>query len=395
MPRVIANLTRFVELALEVDAGRYPTLPRFLDKLGQLRSLDKEGPSQATPRNEGGQRVRILTVHASKGLEAPIVFIADAAAVSSGSNTCQTLVSWPAESDRPTDFMLLSNSQARDQISDERYQHDLQEEQRESANLLYVALTRARNMLVISGCSSNRQASLSSWHASLSRALCDSDTVESTFTESYLEPPQRDIAPPAGTEPVDVDIRLSQPLPVTGSIREIAPSRQVDALEASAGDGDGIIRGLFIHRLLQLTLDSGFNEGLIVQVAAEQGLAPNDTRIADWRDEVYALLNDTRLAWLMRPDAQHRAYNEVPLSYRRNRQTVYGLIDRLLVGPERIWIVDYKSHRIRHATDRARLAAHYSGQLDMYRDGVKQLWPRHQLTSCLLLTHTAEILEVS
>ena len=183
-----ANLARFIELALEVDAGRYPTLPRFLDKVQQLRSLDKEGPNQATPQGDTGQRVRLLTIHASKGLEAPIVFLADSASTGGGSKACQTLVRWPAEEDRPSDFMLLNRSLDRDSISMARYDSEIAETQRESANLLYVALTRARNMLVISGCQSAKKSSGHSWYEQLVTALCNQESVAGGLVRTHGTP---------------------------------------------------------------------------------------------------------------------------------------------------------------------------------------------------------------
>ncbi|NIP73928.1 MAG: UvrD-helicase domain-containing protein, partial [Gammaproteobacteria bacterium] len=75
-PRVHANLARFIELALEVDSGRYPTLPGFLERLRQLKRHPLEAPDE--PPSLGGEdRVRIMTVHGAKGLEAPVVWLAD------------------------------------------------------------------------------------------------------------------------------------------------------------------------------------------------------------------------------------------------------------------------------------------------------------------------------
>ena len=78
-PRVHASLTRFIELALEVDNGRYPSLPRFLDQLNRLRQSDNDQPDEGTPEETDSQRVRIMTIHGAKGLEAPVIFLADTA----------------------------------------------------------------------------------------------------------------------------------------------------------------------------------------------------------------------------------------------------------------------------------------------------------------------------
>jgi ATP-dependent helicase/nuclease subunit A len=399
VPRVAANLTRFVELALEVDAGRYPTLPRFLAKLGQLRALDRDGPSQASPLDDSGQRVRILTIHAAKGLEAPIVFLADAAATGSGAKACQTLVSWPAEADRPTDFMLLNNSQARDSYSRDRYLAERGEEQREAANLLYVALTRARNMLVVSGCATSRQqGSAGNWHQQLSQALCGEASTTTVHVETYLEPAAREPTPASAVLPVDVDPRLCEPIITIPDRHAIAPSRQLSLPEAGDGDADGLLRGLVIHRLLQLSLENPYvkesDPDLLARVARERGLNPDDPRLQSWWQESCAVLTQPELGWLTKPAPDHRAYNEVPIAFRQGQRTVYGIIDRLLVGPERAWIIDYKTHRLDSQADVAPLAERYLHQLALYRQGVQQLWPEREVTCCLLLTHRAQLLVI-
>ncbi|MEE8380046.1 MAG: UvrD-helicase domain-containing protein, partial [Gammaproteobacteria bacterium] len=69
--RVAANLTRFIELALEIDSGRYPTIGRFVSRLKLLRQQEQDAPDEGTPL-QSDSRVRIMTIHASKGLESPV-----------------------------------------------------------------------------------------------------------------------------------------------------------------------------------------------------------------------------------------------------------------------------------------------------------------------------------
>ena len=398
VPRVNANLVRFIELALEVDSGRYPTLPRFLDKLQQLRSLDKEGPSQATPQSDTGQRVRLLTIHASKGLEAPVVFLADSASTGGGSKACQTLVRWPAEKDRPSDFMLLNRSLDRDSISTARYDSEKMEAQREAANLLYVALTRARNMLVISGCHPTKRSTEQSWYEQLVTALGSEDNTGSSLIRTHGTP---DPLPEDSSSPVrsmDVDPRLGQVIKVPPAWHEIAPSRSADSGDIETGDADGIQRGLVIHRLLQLAVGLPMPKidamMLLRQVAGEYSMRQDDSRLYEWWQEVETIIENRSLAWLTQPGVDHRAFSEIPIEYRRQNQTVYGVIDRLVVGPEQVTLVDYKTHRLDDA-DIEQLGAHYRPQLELYREGVQRLWPNHSVRACLLLTHGCRLVDMT
>ena len=389
--RVRANLTRFIELALEVDAGRYPSLPRFLDRVRQLRNLEKEGPSQATPQSEHNQRVCLLTIHAAKGLEAPVVFLADSNSPGSSPPGYQALVRWPAEADRPSDFLLLSNSRQRDSISKARYDLEQQEERRESANLLYVALTRAKNMLVISGCEHSSRRTSSSWYEQIAKAVCDETAPGEAWIHSFKQAPVIDNAETAReTDKVDIDPRLNQPIPTRPLWREIAPSRQLQDAAFEPGSTEGRNRGLAIHRMLQLAtqaqerkLDAG---DILSRVATESGLTPDAPLLRQCWDEVSKLLDNRDLTWLLAPVTGARTFNEVPIQYRRGQQTVYGIIDRLVVTDADIHLIDYKTHRIDSQSLAQQLAEHYKPQLELYREGIRRLWPDHSIQAYLLLT---------
>jgi len=389
--RVRANLTRFIELALEVDAGRYPSLPRFLDQVRQLRNLEKEGPSQATPQSEHQQRVCLLTIHAAKGLEAAVVFLADSNSPGSSPPGYQALVRWPAEADRPSDFLLLSNSRQRDSISKARYDLEQQEERRESANLLYVALTRAKNMLVISGCEHSSRRTSSSWYEQMAKAVCDETAPGEAWIHSFKQAPViEDAEAIRETDKVDIDPRLNQPIPTRPLCREIAPSRQLQDTAFESGAAEGRNRGLAIHRMLQLaTQTQGGTLGagdILSRVATESGLTPDAPLLKQCWDEVSKLLDNRDLAWLFTPLTGTRTFNEVPIQYRRGQQTVYGVIDRLVVSDADIQLIDYKTHRIDSESLAQQLAEHYKPQLELYREGIRRLWPEHSVKAYLLLT---------
>ncbi len=396
--RLQANLTRFVELALEVDAGRYPTLPRFLERLRQLRSLDKEGPSQATPRSDDSQRVQLLTIHAAKGLEAPVVFLADMARDTGGNHATQALVRWPAETDRPTDFILLGNRRQRDSISQRGYELEQQEEQREAANLLYVALTRARHMLVISGCVPGRKTSTASWYQQLATALCGHSTPQETWVRCLGEPPARRSTNEIQGSRGSVDARLRGHIVAPTLWREIAPSRRAVASETDGGDADGTLRGLVIHRLLQLAADhpdpDRLEPALLHQIANEYQMNARDPLLPLWWQETLRVVTEPSLAWLMRPEAQCRVYKETPIQYRHEDHTVFGIIDRLVVDGRHVYLIDYKTHRVEDIASAEQLAEQYRPQMALYRRGVEQLWPAQQVSVYLLMTHQPQLIRL-
>ncbi len=387
--QVEANLARFVELALEVDSGRYPTLPRFLERVKRLRGLDKEGLSKATPDAAQQQRVNLLTIHAAKGLEAPLVFLCDTTSQGSPPGV-STLVRWPAESDRPTDFLLPGNKSQRDNITEARYRLEHSEETRESANLLYVALTRARNMLIISGCQPSRGNDLG-WYGQVAQSLCEKTPLEGPWQHSFGEPPEP-TAKPAGPVEAEttVDTRLRQPIRVERLWREIAPSRSADDIEYRAGDEHGRIRGTIIHRMLQLATEQGcVSDEIVTRISMESGTTLDDAMLTTCRDEVQSLFGNTALDWIFASGPQH--FSEVPVQYRQKVRTVYGIIDRLLVEDGTVHVIDYKTHRVTETEQLEALTEHYRPQLTLYREAATRLWPKHRVICYLLFTHCAAL----
>jgi len=399
-PRVRANLTRFVELALEVDAGRYPSLPHFLARLARLRGLPDDAPDQAPPDSATGRRVRIMTIHAAKGLEAPLVFLADGAHEPGSRDAWGALVRWPAEAPRPDRMLLASRKAMLDQRSRDWLAEREREQERESANQLYVALTRAKQMLVVSGCRPSKGAEYG-WYGVIAAALGrDPDA----FGEPFIQETGRratvehTAAPSAPASSAAVPA-LARKLVLSSRPIEIAPSHNDDD-EAAEGTGGGRLRGIAIHRLLQLlgahgAVTSPRIEDTVVRVAAELGWTPGGAEIDRCRDEALALLRDPDLSWLFEPAPGIRVCVETPLCYTTADGTgVAGVVDRLLIGPDTLWLVDFKSHRVADERTLETLTERYRGQMRLYHDGVARLWPERKVRSFLLFTHPRRAVEI-
>ncbi|NMG73068.1 hypothetical protein, partial [Parazoarcus communis] len=116
--QVLANLDAFLKLALDLDGGRYPSLPKFMAELRAIRQGDEdESPDEgmqgdteapdaidAEVANEGLDAVQILTVHASKGLEAPFVVLLDSHHSDARVDTAGILIDWPPGAQAPAHF---------------------------------------------------------------------------------------------------------------------------------------------------------------------------------------------------------------------------------------------------------------------------------------------------
>jgi ATP-dependent helicase/nuclease subunit A len=348
------------------------------------------------------ERVRLMTIHAAKGLEAPVVFLADAAAVPQDRKAHEALVDWPAGADRPRLIQLLPKSGDLDRRTAAMVDAARAIGQREDANLLYVALTRARQMLIVSA--SSRAKGDGGWYERIREAI-DPESGTGSIPGRYLEDGvwvhEAGDAPPAGATsaqprpPEPVPRGLSAPLTCVAPELEIAPSRSAgeilgNAHDNTGGDEDARLRGIAIHRLLEWLASGhdGSDEVLGRRLAAELRLDPAHPELADWLAEARSVLAAPALAAVFAPRADSCDYCEVPLQYTApDGRTVYGIIDRLRVGPDRILLVDYKTHRVADEDHARRVAEVYREPMALYAEGVRRVWPGREVESRLLFTH--------
>ena len=152
---VLGNLRALLGAALQVDGGRYAT------PYGFVRALKAGGIPAPAQAAEGA--VRLLTVHGAKGLEAPTVLMLDTDGPPPKAETMGVIVEWPGESPAPWRFAFLASETRAPACSTDALEVEMAARQREELNALYVAMTRARNQLVISSVQPHIAAETSWW----------------------------------------------------------------------------------------------------------------------------------------------------------------------------------------------------------------------------------------
>lgn len=415
--RVRANLTRFIELALEVDSGRYPSLPHFVARLQTLRQRAADAPDDAPPDSDTGDRVRLLTVHGAKGLEAPVVFIVDSAGTERERNTWSAIINWPAERERPESFILAGRKAERDSKTATLLAQQQLAEQREDANLLYVALTRAQQLLFVSAAVTADTAD-TGWYGLLRAAWASGEHQTgcrlSSGEQATLTSPSASIST---VKTQEIDARLQQPIALEPTYSRIAPSHSMGhSLGHNVGrnmaghaptdiaptgfndaqDPDARTRGIAIHRLLQWLTSPPARERaqLLAGLARELHRDPQDPELNAWLAEAEAVIADPELAPLFDSQQYDRAYTEVPLQYQQQATVIDGIIDRLLIGHNRVHIIDYKTHTLT-AEGCSQLALQYHDQMRLYATGIRRLWPNHRLQTSLLFTHCRVLIDMN
>ena len=175
--KVLANLDAFLSLALDIDGGRYPSLARFIQELRIIkRGAEQESPDEGDAEEDYSEdvdeplelpsRVRIMTIHAAKGLEADYVFLMDANSRRAHQDPTGTFMQWHPQDLGPRHLTPYYSALRKDPLRDQLRFEEERIAEFERWNLLYVAMTRAKHSFYISACANKGEAGLieGSWY---------------------------------------------------------------------------------------------------------------------------------------------------------------------------------------------------------------------------------------
>ena len=395
------NLMRLFDLALNPVMAGTPTVRRLIDFI--VRAASQGGQEEGTlPRGDAEGRVQFMTIHGAKGLEAPVVLLVDADRAT-GKESPRVRTDAEA-SDTPLLFKVNKNYRKGFKLPDEVPwpQDALQaasavavaRDRTEEANLLYVAMTRARDRLYVLGGDKWRTEE----HDSPLRRIQLSAETGACEGIGRSDPSWMD-RPPAPVEAADSayvasleSYRVWQPPVLRERVKIITPSAAEGAMpvppsqKRPPGGPSGrdsrispTERGNRIHQLLQ--------------VAADLGSMPPGT--GEIHAEAAAVFENPENAWIFNPD-DGRGLNEVPVIHRRKaavgeqaEERITGSIDRLVLRPGRADIIDYKSNRLSdYPAYRKDLVEHYRPQLEAYHEVIQALYPAREVHGWLLFTDT-------
>lgn len=387
-------LSEFLSLALEYEQLHQPALQGFLQWFRQSDIEIKRDMEQTQ------DAVRILTIHGSKGLEAPIIILPD---------TTGTPVETPrllVQPRPPCLFWNFSTTHLPESLK------SLQEERKTAAlyeyrRLFYVALTRAADELYIAGYQGKRAIPENCWYRMAESGLKPimventdgigvlsdepaTPPLSSTTTESASDLAENKVTPipawikqPPPAEPIP-------PKPLIPSRPSVA---EPDA-EAPAPQFSALKRGKAIHLLLEIIPDipEALRESsaqLLLQQHWPEGDAAAHSTV--WH-EVSAILHHPEFAEVFAKNSQA----EVPITALVTEadgtpRIISGQIDRLRILPESILLVDYKTNRHIPQTPQT-IPAFYKQQMTGYARALRAIYPHHTIRAAILWTSGPELM---
>ncbi|MEW5420454.1 double-strand break repair helicase AddA [Amorphus sp. 3PC139-8] len=413
-------LDAFLDLALDYEHTGVPTLEGFLARLtATAAELKRESDTAA-------EAVRIMTVHGAKGLEAPIVFLADGCgAPVHGSQAPKIVAIPPAEHpNAPPPLVWTPNGEHRPAPVSAVIEADQARQEDEYARLLYVAMTRAEDQLIVCGWQPKKGPHPRSWYrlveAGLEPALEDITDADGTLLArdwrgvAYRRGPAESgetAPPPPAPTPLPDWARVAAPPPIirapalspSGALphdarRKAAPASQsveiTQRIDPEIARRTALLRGTLTHRLLEVLPDVSPErraEAAQRVFEAQAGSAEIDgtAMIA----AVLAILEDPAIAPVFGPGSRAEVGLAGHLTIGSERRLVTGRVDRLVHGPERILIVDYKSDRPAPEA-LAEVPDAYLAQLALYREILGPLSAGRPVEAALIWTDSAHLMTI-
>lgn len=379
------GIDELLNQALSYERGDVPSLTGFLI---WLQSEEVEVKRQA---DSAAGRIRVMTVHGAKGLEAPIVILPDTA-------------------DRPPndrdELVRLAGGQVvwRGAATESPAAVAAAQEQRrslaraESMRLLYVALTRAQCWLIVAA--AGKLASRKPAKDDRERQPAWYDLIEEGMKQMGAE------ARADGTllldsggwaAPCPAKQAVSAPSPtVPDWARRSAPEPAARAMPISPSDLGGaktlpgevetegaMARGTQLHLLLEHLPDAPCPTWPALAAALLPDAADSDALLAE---AVRAI--EAHSALFAQP-----ALTEVAITAEHDGQRLFGTIDRLILTPERVLAIDYKSNA-RIPASVTDLPEGLRRQLRAYAGALRQIYPDRQVETAILWTRNGELMAV-
>ncbi|MDE2039371.1 MAG: UvrD-helicase domain-containing protein [Elusimicrobia bacterium] len=396
--QTLANLAKFARLAQAASDERGLSLKEFIGEL--LRGLaDPHGEGESPLADEHLEAVRLLTIHKSKGLEFPIVFLANASAAPGSGRKAAALLDWSSGSAGLRLERCGAASAAMAWLAPEEERR----QEHEAVRLLYVALTRAKERLFIVGQEKGRAGCLSgllrrcgAWpepESDMEALELAGFRIPVRRVKEDFKPARARSAPPPAALPdaaalaetylrrlKDKERLAAEPWTrtPTGMPLEMPQDDGPPPRKERAASPLGSLVGALCHRVLEATELAAPPRGPALEQAvlrAAEALASVDAprELEGARKEAEAILAGFLDSQLAKNLARLKLVGrEVPFCHADGAVLVRGRLDLLCRRPDgRLLVVDYKSERVDEGSAPALLRAHRA-QGEAYREAVRR-----------------------
>ena len=382
-------LDEFINLTIAYEQQNPPSLQGFIEWMGQSDVVIKRQTEQ-----KDINAVRLMTVHGSKGLQAPVVFLPDTVSVKA--SKCEQKV---LSDEKYTYYPLNKSSYESNCLKVKEYNDGKADD--EYRRLLYVGLTRAEDQMIICGYSNKDKIKPDSWFS-----RCEKMLVEGGFPEEKIYKITEDggVAKDSksqqflSTDMPEAEKWLYVNAPGEDSMsKPYTPSNltkdedEPDSVSPLQDTGNFYRRGTIIHKLLQFLPQNQGNKAVAIDIFLQKNAYDfSPEQRAKIKSEVLTLLNNPEFADLFGEKAQA----EVPIVGEVDGKMISAQLDKLLVLPDKIMIVDFKTNQP-PAKDVASTSPNYIRQLDLYAKLLQRIYPNLPIETYILWTNEARLMRVA
>ncbi len=389
-----------------------------------LETLEIASPEIKREIAQTRDEVRIMTVHAAKGLEAPVVFLVDNGSEPFSHQHLPRLIPFQPQSMHhgAKGYLWRMGGGVKPAFIAELETGQRAKAEEEYRRLLYVGMTRAEDRLVVCGYHGVKEPKAEIWHRLVHAGLAgtsvpvadgpagfEGEVLRYRSTKSPARPAKpvelekaRPVAFPDDLrQPLPPEISLPRPFAPSGAAALIEPRTELISAENSPVLATAqkprfaIERGIAIHHLLQILpqMASGKREEAALGYLLRRGASwqPEERRSA--LASVMRVLDDPRFAPVFAENSRAEVEIAGHLKVAGNTRAVSGKIDRLALGADEVLIIDYKTNRTIPAS-LEQIPAGYVAQLAVYAALIGQIYPRHAVRAGLLFTEAAAVFEL-
>jgi ATP-dependent helicase/nuclease subunit A len=418
-PQAIFNIDKLLDTAREFDRRGYTTLQDFVEWVKNIRQTEQREATadMNLPGFQGS--VSVLTVHKAKGLEYPVVFLP-------GMNQqLKSLSTGPlAIVEDSNNGARMAVKDAKSPVYDELWEREHEEILREHQRLLYVAMTRARDHLVMLGTLNDGKTPIkpNTWLDYLHRTIpmfkaTGDDGRARIINYAYpewqaqvinSELPALPRSPQQKEKPIheiDVEAVLENLSPVLRSetpewkkATDFIHQEKEESIEKLFLQGETravspLTRGSVLHRCLEeFTKIGAYDLNRVIMEYPDILTLSDDVKhqfIDDVSSVLTAVLGKSDLSWIF--ERRPWSYSELPFLYKKGHVLISGIMDRVVIKEGKGFVIDYKAILVENDETLASWKDHYRPQIQIYCEAVKEMFGLQDVEGSLLFLDSSRL----
>ncbi len=403
--------SQFLDLALQHEKSAQPSLQGFVANIRKSEITIKRELA------EKGNGVRIMSVHGAKGLEAPIVILADSTLLPRDRGKS---LYYYRENNKTT-LLYANNAENRVGMIEQLYQNDKENENKEYWRKLYVAMTRAEDELYLTGilnAKNEKQDKLEqSWYGAVKNALkneCEKCKIINSDEEGLIFPKKREKIIPPKKQTIITDIEQEEfsaakiKLPIVREI--IKPSLAYQSIEYNYEiDNEAVLaqssanikeaelskkQGLAIHALLEhLSKIEPHIREKVAQKALNILLPDHKEKHKEIISKALKIISNPKFQFIFADNSRAEVPFFVNGTKNKKPISIVGRLDRIIINNDRVWIIDFKTDE-NIAKNITQLAKPYMVQMALYAAVGRRLFANKKINIAILWTKDETLLEI-